>query len=478
MGSRLAAVALAHALLALPAFGQPKSAADAGLGLVVSSGYVESKRIASGDQFPIWISFENHSAREIRDLRFVDFRTAGLNVVGPCWRPVTPAARSGPLYPACIPDSSPLTPSPLPVVLAPGQAVTVTGNLIRTAKSGEFMVTGVYSWVDADGGQHRALAPVGPIEVEKDWEDWRTRLREDLPAVLKDVVLPVVKDLAWPLAGFLLGLLYKSGEQKRAAIQQTWNQMLTTSHEIIKGYYMPVSAAANWLLSTFEPGSVNDPDEGFYYLALLFCRSRKVVDEISGFYLKDRLGENLIVTCWDFIFMSFIRSFPGAAGVEAKELLISTISPNETLKEYKKKLSPKPLYDFQFPARTELLLVRTGFDKWTQGDEFKQLTFPILGIFYLAIDYEINRPYDAWYNKPQDFRIYDVLRHEKRLKIWLETQEGKSLSAGQAAQRDSVKEIYALLRKHRRQNTGRRAPKGTRWTVRLWYSLRFRLAQG
>lgn len=473
MEPRFAAALLGFALLTGPAMGQAGTA-DVHTGLVVSSGYVESKTIASGDSFPIWISFENRSDREIRNLHFVDFRTAGLKTDGRCWVPVNPSAPAGPSFPACIPDSrQPTVPTPLPDHLAAGQAVTVTGNLLRTSRAGEFMLTGMYAWTDVNGLEHRALIPVGPIEVTKDWEDWKSRVREDLPAVLKDVVLPVVKDLAWPLVGFFLGLLFKSGEQKRAALQQTWNQMLSTSHETAKGYYMPVSAAANWLITTFQPGSVNDPDEPFYYLALLFRRMRRLVDEISGFYLKDRVGERLVMECWDLIFDSFIGSFPGETGAGEKELLMSTISPNESLREYKQKISPVPSYTFPFPDRAKLLEVRKGFDRWTQRENFKKLDLAVLAVFYLVIDYEINRPYDPWYAEPQPFEIYKTLEQEKKLKSWLSNQPVKP-NDSEKAQIEKVKTIYQLLKQHRRRNTGRKTPKGTKWMAGLWYSLRFR----
>lgn len=474
MGRRLAASLLGLALLAPPAIGQA-TGTDTRTGLVVSSGYVESKRIASGDSFPIWISFENRSDREIRDLHFVDFRTAGLKAAGHCWVPVRPRVPAGPRFPSCIPDSpQPNLPSLLPRSLGPGQALTVTGDLLRTSKSGEFMLTGIYGWTDAGGYEHRALLPLGPIEVTKDWEDWKGRVREDFPTVLKDVVLPVAKDLAWPLVGFLLGLLFKSGEQKRAALQQTWNQMLTTSHETAKDYYMPVSAAANWFLGSLESDSTSDPDEAFYNFALFFRRMRKTFDEISGFYFKDRVGEELAIQCWNFIFDSFVGSFPNRTGAENKELLMSTISPAESLQEYKRKLSPDATYAFPFPARAKLLKVRQRFDQWVTRDEFKKLDLPILTVFFLVIDYEINRPYDPWYAEPQPFKIYQVLEQEKKLKDWLKERKGKTADKREEARKDDVRTIYRLLKKHRRRNTGRKAPKGTRWVAGLWYSLWFR----
>ncbi len=466
----------AQLLLALPAVGQAPTGPTAAPtpGLVVSSGYVESKRIASGEAFPIWITFENRTGQEVLGLRFVDFRTAGLQTRGACWVPVNRAAPKGPRFPSCIPDSAqPAAPSPLPQRLAPGEAVTVVGDLVRTGRSGEFMLTGMYQWTDAQGVQRRALLPVGPIEVTKNWEDWRTRVREDLPTVLKEVVLPLAKDLAWPLAAFLLGVLFKAGEQKRAALQQTWNQMLSTSHETAKNYYMPVSAAANWFLATLRPGAVQDQDESFYYLALLFRRMRYLVDDISGFYLKDRTGEELIVSCWAVILDSFVSSFPSGTGVEQKELLVATIEPEEALRQYKRKLSAAPVPGFPFPARAQLIQIREQFKSWTLRADFPKLDVPVLTLFYVAIDYEINRPYDPWYGEPQVYNIQEILKQEKKLKVWLREQKARpSLTDEEQTRVKDVETIVRLVREHRWSNTGRRAPWGTRWAVKAWYASR------
>lgn len=82
----------AQILLAVPAPAQPAETAP---GLVVSSGYVESKRIASGEAFPIWITFENRTGQEVLGLRVVDFRTSGLQTRGACWAPVNPTSPGG-----------------------------------------------------------------------------------------------------------------------------------------------------------------------------------------------------------------------------------------------------------------------------------------------------------------------------------------------------------------------------------------------
>src|SRR5262245_12251307 len=136
---------------ALSAAGQTPQGSTGGAPqeLFVSSGFVESKRISSGDAFPIWITFENRSNGEIRSLRFVDFRKAGLELIQEdrCWELIQPADSLGPKFPSCILDSAhPNEPSQLPARLAPGKAITLTAHLKRGARSGEFMVTGVYTW--------------------------------------------------------------------------------------------------------------------------------------------------------------------------------------------------------------------------------------------------------------------------------------------------------------------------------------------
>lgn len=425
--------------------------------------------------FPIWITFENRSKEEVRDLRFVDFRTAGLKPAGRCWRPIHPGAADGPRYPACIPNSvHPQDPGNLPDHLAPGESVTVTADLVRTERSGEFMLTGLYSWTDPTGRQHRMPVPIGPIEVTKDWENWKARMREDLPAVLREVVLPVLKDLALPFAAFLLGLFLRFGEERRAAFQQTWNQMLPQIHGYTADHFLPISAAASEAIAAGKKTAAalkNDPkadtDEAFYRTALLFRRMRSSMQKIGGFYLKDRDGEEIVVGAWNVAFDEFVGSLSSDSDKarERLDFLTESIGDQETFREYRRKLSGAPSYSNPFPGRSLLADVRDAFVAWIQKPDFGGLVLPMLDIFATSIDYEINRPYDRWYTRPYAFDSGKILRLERDLKRWLKT-------APEGEKRETIQEIRKSLARYGRRNAGRSWPLGTRWVARLGYTVR------
>lgn len=463
------AIALMCSLSAVPGAGQGRNqAVDALHGLVVSSGFVESRRISSGEPFAVWISFENQSGQTIQALRFVDFRMPGLEPEGTCWKLVNPSDAKSPRAPACRPDiTDPTRPVGFPATLQPGEAVTATGYAVRGSRSGDFMLTGVYAWSDESGHQHRAMVPVGPIEIAKDWWNWRARLSEDLPTVLKDVVLPVAKDLAWPLVFFLLGWMFKAGEQKRSAVQQTWHQMLPKLHEHTMEFYLPVQSAAQELIGSLDPQSRRDSDEPFYFLALLFRRMRAMVNTIGGMYLKDRLGEDIAMDAWNMIFREFVKSFPGDTGIGQKEILVNSISEKETLSEYKKKLSSGEGYGFPYPGRAALARVQNGFKRWVREDpSFQGLVLPLLRVFAATIGYEINRPYASWYTEPTFFDATDFQKREKELEAWLEKADPQAATS-EKDRMGEVRRFYKNLKRYRHRNTAR--PHGTRWIFQLWY---------
>lgn len=464
MRLKLVLVALAQFVLVLPAAGQPPQGAsgDTRQELVVSSGFVESKRISSGDPFPIWITFVNRSNGEIRNLRFVDFRIAGLKRAeqDPCWKQIQPTDPER-RFPSCLLDSKdPATPSDLPAQLPPGQAITVTANLQRGSRSGEFMVTGVYTWLGTDNRVHRALVPIGPVEVTKNWENWRARMNEDFPLILKDIVFPALKDLGWPLAAFFLGLFIRFGEERRAAIQQAWHQMLPEIHKDTKKYYLPIQSAASGLIRSLA--KPQDPDQSFYFFAILFRRMRVTLIENGGFYLKDRLGEDIAMGSWDRIFREFVGSFH-SEGVMKKELLIDTIGEKETFSEYKKKLSTASSYAFPFPSRAALIGVKDEFHTWITTADFQELVLPLLQIFVSTIEYEINRPYSSWYTELPLFENSKFKKLENELEDWRESRGANTHAAREKL--DDVKDFAKILRRYRRRNTPRLL--GTRWLFRL-----------
>lgn len=455
---------------------------------------MESRRISSGEPFAIWISFENQSAQAIENLRFVEFRMPGFDTDGTCWRPVNPSDPKSPKAPACRPDfTDPTSPVGPPPTLQPGEAVTVTGQVVRGRRSGEFMLTGGYTWSDESGHQHRAMVPVGPIEIAKDWWDWRARLSEDLPVVLKDVVLPFAKDLAWPLVFFLLGWMFKAGEQKRAALQETWKEMLSTSHQIAVQHYLPLSSAIGALVETLAPGAVRDDAEPFYYFAVLFRRMRNLREKVGGFFFKDRVGESLAVASWRLLFSEFARSFAQGTGVEKKEVMIDSIGLEETLREYKGKLPDSEPPPFADPRRIELWQIRQAFEEWTRDEHFQHLVLPDLELFALVIDYETNRPYDPWYGEAKDFPLEDVVAKERQFGTWLQkaepglarrrqaqgskTEEQKKQEELESNRIQEVKAVHEALRRFRRHNSARKAPWGTKWAVRWWHDLRLQAGE-
>ncbi len=414
---------------------------------LVVAGYAESSRVAVGEPFTVWISFENHTGQPIRDLRFTEpFRTPGFTQVEPCWSNGAPACQAG------------QTQSPartgLPRNLAAGAAVTVRGDLVRRGRAGNYLLAGAYGWRDAAGHDRRGIVWVGPVEVTKNWADWRARVTEDLPEVLTEVVLPVLKDLAWPLVFFLLGWMFKAGEQRRAAVQQTWTQMLSKSHQNAERHYMPVSSAIYGWRDSLEPASEEQVDKALYYFALLLRRMDELRRDISGFYFKDRLGEMVAGRAWELLRDRFQGRFPAGEGIEKAELLARSVSAQETFHEFKERLGEEPVYAHPQAARRALWEVRQAFRDWIRGLEFQELELPLAELLETVIDFEMNRPYEPWYDRPEPFDRRTFADLERRLAAWVENRP--AAGGPQRKERRLAGEILGLLQPYRRRNAGRR----------------------
>lgn len=496
-----------------PAAAQPARDEPAPGGLVVS-GQVERSRVAADDgPFTLWITFENRTAELVRELRFVGpFRTPGFVQLEACWP-------SG--VPACRQDAGEgEDPIGLPADLSAGAAVTVRGDLKQQGRSGTFLLAGVYGWRDAQGRERRGVVWAGPVEVTKNWTDWRARVTEDLPEVLTGVVLPVAKDLAWPFAFFVLGWMFKAGEQWRAAVQQTWTQMLSKSHENSEHHYMPVSAAIYGWRDRLEPKRPAEPpptapplrpaeglrarllrraqgprekggghvvaaeptpaaplaeeqiDESLYYFALLLCRMQVLREKISGFYFKDRLGERIASDSWELLRERFEGRLPGSEGIEKAELLARLVSEHDTFHEFKERLGEEPVCAHPHAARRELWAVRQAFKDWIAQPDFEKLELPVAKLLEEVLDFEMNRPYEPWYNRRESFNRKAFVDLEQLIAAWVDGELASAAPRSRPKERKLACKLLMQLRPYCRRNAGRSARLAWRPLVRLWWMVR------
>ena len=264
----------------------------------------------------------------------------------------------------------------------------------------------------------------------------------------------LIKDLALPVVLVVLGVFFQSRESKREHERhqtarerdlksETWKQMLPESHTLAKEYYAPMAGSISGLLQAFDL-ALKEPDLGkrlphlrrtFYFLMLLGKCLRVTSHKLGGLYFKDRVGEQLASTCCTDYQLAFLPCDPTKAE-EVRSLFqhsLNRIDPRETFVAFKNKLDTQPTDS----ARVEALLneLELQANEATKKDlkdycEALQATWKyfcdwhttpkaqeaieLLRALRAILNYEMNRPYEYWYDRVEKLTLDDPMRNTLR----------------------------------------------------------------
>jgi hypothetical protein len=277
--------------------------------------------------------------------------------------------------------------------------VTVEGHLRARDEPGQYSIAAVVGWTDAAGVQRRTPISVGPVTVEHE--------RRKMLAVITKASQNFLKDLGLPLAFLWLAYRIKQleeqrqestrnreeeereGRQKRAEeetarVRQTWTQMLPKVHENTERYYMPLMGFARSAAGAHR-GKHSD-EVLFYYLRFL-ARVKEMTDAIGGFYLKRRVGENIVGEIWDVLRARADDRFtrPSRQELQVTMRLVGTLSefnafsPETTIGIQRKA--------FAIPGALAMFAADAA----------------LLHIFSVVLVYETNQSYQFWYEEAEVF---------------------------------------------------------------------------
>ena len=186
----------------------------------------------------------------------------------------------------------------------------------------------------------------------------------------------------------------KAAAEKAAQTQQTWNLMLLKSHQNAERYYMPLASAADRIArSKKEADEASDEARRqekieicFFSYLLFLSRMKQMSRMIGGFYFKDRQGEIIAVRLWTAILEWTDDTFTRLL----REQCTALVHPRSSFA------------DFGSVAHDPLINnMRARFSA-----AFASLS-PVATLFQafsVVVEYEMNRPYEHWYPKPEQFK--------------------------------------------------------------------------
>ena len=323
--------------------------------------------------------------------------------------------------------------------LAPGESLTVQGYLRPTAVHKTSLLTAVVGWSigsSADASvQVSSTLPVslGENQVQSaKWVRW-----PNFDEFMKILAVPALLVLIGALIGFILDQvnknrderLAKAEEDREAARRQaqdaseadrrkhdqdqsvraeTWNQMLPIVHKYTTECYLPLSSAAdrmrtNVLLWKADARTATQRVAFFY---LLFVGKKMAITRVTvgGFYFKDLRGEMLASECWRKHRRALLgrESTPFNVSVRAAAALLNN---NETYQTFEKKFAGK---DVPY-ANEHIQQAWEHFREWLRRTSRVKYAMEHLLGFCLILDYELNRPYDYWYDPPATLALSEEM---------------------------------------------------------------------
>jgi len=396
---------------------------------VTARGWVESNRVSYGEKIPFWITFVNASDHEIQNLKLLSFQAPGFKPAPPCW------TSSKPLLPSCVDGAS-----SLPTSLKSGDSVTLSAKLEATSSPGRYGLSAVFSWKNPGGERARKALLLGPVEVTYPLADSLFPITQKAYAAGKDFGLP----LAVAVLTFVLGVLeqkrkddrieaeeqrkrdleqaekrhkeeqekaerdrrehQKLDEEHRAQVQQTWSQLLQKHLRDAQLYYLPISGKLIYLRSRVlqQPPDVR---ECFYWLMAFMRRVRFTSDGIGGVHLKSRRAEDVFVSSW-----ATLRDATDRLGKAERSEALDRMKPNESFSKFEKRFASG---DALFAGLAK------EFEAWLKdpNDPFERYLC-LASIMLEVLEFETNRPFEYWYDKPVEFpreKLRDALKNLKNV---------------------------------------------------------------
>lgn len=364
--------------------------------------WVQKNKVPYDGKLRFSVTFQNRSEQSVSDLRIVDVQLPGFRTVDPCW--------SGRI-PICLEGAGV---SGLPKQLAGMNAVTVWAEVEPVERSGRFAPTVVYEWRSPETGMWRDAVALGPIEITAWWREFLTPIGRPMQALIQGLALPLVLFL---VSWFFQRQEHKRDDQRkredqeRAERQQVVSSLLPQSLKDTQVYYLPIIASVNRLLRLIKEARIDPAKEreAFYSLVSFLLRMKYMRDNIGGAHFRNQKSEQVASAAWS-VFNREV-GLPQHLGVNLRDRLLDLIPSSESFPKFSDRFAPGS----SFAVREQALLLSAEqvFLGWLRSDLVQWV--PVLKLLQVTFRYEVNRPFQTWYEVPIESPLQKLTELEAAL---------------------------------------------------------------
>jgi len=352
-------------------------------------GWCDNNRVISNGLVRFWFRFESLSdGKNPPRVTIQEFATPGFGLIAP----------------------------QLPATLSwgPDRTARFQGQLQASRSLGRYQVVLIYSWSLDQQATHVGSLSLGPLETisSLDAKSRQTAHR----------VRGLARDFSLPLAGALLtaGLgiwaeartrrkkleedhrarQLKREEDERNYRRNIWQTFLPQSFIDARKYYIPVASeigSFRHALTELKAKRMTG-DEAFHALALMLKQMQFLKAETGGFQFKSRAGENLVELAWH----TFVEILDRHLGRNRRVTVASLTAIQEPFFRFRKHLDHPETFDSEQPV----VVMRDRFLAWVADaqDPF-ELLVPVINILRQVLVYEVNRPFQYWYDQAEEFPV-------------------------------------------------------------------------
>ncbi len=378
-----------------------------GTGMVARM-WVNSARVYSGQTVRMDLVFENHAAKRIENLEFVDFQHPGFEPSGTCWRDH---------HPACLGGKTKAV--ELNPILEPGESVHIWGSL-KPSATGRYNVLAVYTFsspyegpaANGSSGMQRFTPALSLQAIEVTTPLW-------------EAAAGFNKFLALPLIGALILFGVQAWdkdrdkrkqqiENERARTFTVWTEQLKRVFEYTQQHYLPMYQSISNLRGDVGllRGTAGRPAESRYALHALFSflmfrtQVRRLALAKGGFFLSTLDAENILSKI-----SQLLKDVMRAHGPSEDDMAAAVSAVNRPVDLAKFTLlltSPEKGPVITRVWRPLLAWIMGSAPHHDQGQSF-DVYLALLTIMGAVLQFEWDRPFFRyWYAKRPEFDATEV----------------------------------------------------------------------
>jgi hypothetical protein len=422
----------------------PVSPPDAKLPGITVTSAVSDDALNTGQDFAAWLTVTNTGGVPISNLRLLEWTAPGSQLNRISWTgpggPQSCSLNPEPSFSSTAADSEITVDasscSPLAAVLAPGQSVSLSGEIKAVRPAPASALHAVIAWT-AGGNPSTQGVTMARVEIHGPVSAFFSRVY----GFLKDFALPIL--LA--ILAYFFNKRDKAREAERqrkadaiAAAQraqsealaveerkqserlareetrardqrtlaaQTWQKRLSVMYELNTKYYLPLnSTITSMVVFRGQRQAETNPDKKrdcarreFFYLALMCRKMNYIADEVGGLFLKDLTGERIIGRCWQ----SFLKSFTDDFRDEYFRLLTPMLAPmkvDETADAFFSRMDAQQADGSPTKEAAALQKAWQRFQAWIDGASYLS-AIQRVGVLRQVLAFEMNRPFLYWYER-------------------------------------------------------------------------------